>query len=257
MSMTSVQAVATKRSAAERESLILEHMPQVRMIARKICEKVPENVTLDDLISAGTVGLIHAIDRFDSSLGVKLKTYAEYKIRGAIIDSLRTIDWAPRQQRRRARLIESAASQVEKKLHRKATEEEIAAELGICVTVYREWTSDTHCLTVGSLESTAPGEDGRELMQFVAAGDSSLPSKLVEDSELQKLVGTAMSRMPQPERSVLDMYYHQEMTLREISQKMDLHESRISQLKTQGISRLRTLLATRWPNRGSLAAHVA
>jgi RNA polymerase sigma factor for flagellar operon FliA len=118
-------------TAAEREQLILEHLPQVRLIARRIHERLPDSVNLDDLISTGAIGLISAIDRFDPSLNVKLKTYAEYKIRGAILDSLRGLDWAPRQQRKRSKQIEAAISVVEQRLHRSPTEEEIAAHMGV------------------------------------------------------------------------------------------------------------------------------
>src|SRR5689334_13529658 len=126
-------------SAAEREQLILEHLPQVRLIARRIHERLPENVSLDDVISAGVVGLISAIDHFDPAHNVKLKTYAEYKIRGAILDSLRDLDWAPRQKRRKAKQIEAAISTAEQKLKGSPTEEEIARELGISVQEYHDW----------------------------------------------------------------------------------------------------------------------
>src|SRR6201999_3178735 len=115
----------------EREQLILEHLPQVRLIARRIQERLPESITLDDLVSTGVLGLISAIDNFDPSQNVKLKTYAEYKIRGAILDSLRGLDWAPRQKRRKSKQIESAIATAEQKLKRSPTEDEIALELGI------------------------------------------------------------------------------------------------------------------------------
>src|SRR5215470_20066224 len=114
-----------------REELILEHLPQVRLIARRIQERLPESISLDDLISTGVLGLISAIDHFDPTQNVKLKTYAEYKIRGAILDSLRGLDWAPRQKRRQAKQIEAAISAAEQRLQRCPTEEEIAKELGI------------------------------------------------------------------------------------------------------------------------------
>jgi RNA polymerase sigma factor for flagellar operon FliA len=240
-----------------REQLILEHLPQVRLIARRIYERLPVNVNLDDLLSAGTVGLITAIDRFDPKQGVKLKTYAEYKIRGAILDSLRTADWAPRSQRKHARLIESAVAALEKRLLRTPSEEEIATELGIGTDQYREWAASVHGLTVGSLDSATSNEDGRDLLQFVAGDAKWLPSEMLERAELHKLVARALARMPEPERKVLSLYFQHEMTLREISGMMDLHESRISQLKSQGISRLRTFLTSRWPERGQPLAKVA
>jgi RNA polymerase sigma factor for flagellar operon FliA len=123
-------------SAEERERLILEHLPQVRLIARRIHERLPESVNADDLVSAGVVGLISAIDRFDASHNVKLKTYAEHKIRGAILDSLRGLDWAPRQQRKRSKQIESVIAVMEQRLHRAPREEEIATELGLSLEEY-------------------------------------------------------------------------------------------------------------------------
>src|SRR5215470_1521219 len=136
--MHSYQAIEGT-AAEERERLILEHLPQVRLIARRIHERLPESVNLEDLVSTGVVGLISAIDRFDSTLNVKLKTYAEYKIRGAILDSLRGLDWAPRQQRKKSKQIEAAINTAEQRLHRTPTEEEVAAELGITVKEYHEW----------------------------------------------------------------------------------------------------------------------
>ena len=118
-------------STEDRERLILEHLPQVRLIARRIHDRLPESVSLDDLVSTGIVGLISAIDRFDSSHNVKLKTYAEYKIRGAILDSLRGMDWAPRQQRKRVKMIEAAIATLEQRNHRAPSEDEIARELGL------------------------------------------------------------------------------------------------------------------------------
>src|SRR5437764_15299226 len=118
-------------SENERERLILEHLRQVRLIARRIQERLPESVSLDDLVSTGVIGLIAAIDHFDPTHNVKLKTYAEYKIRGAILDSLRGLDWAPRQKRRQAKQIETAIAHLEQRVHRTPTEEEIAGELGV------------------------------------------------------------------------------------------------------------------------------
>ena len=239
---------------SNRDQLIMDNMAQVRLIARRIHSKLPGNVNLDDLISAGTVGLIMAIDRYDATQGVKLKTYAEYKIRGAILDSLRSADWAPRLQRKRARLIEAASSAVERRLQRAPKEEEVAVELGVSVQEYREWAGDINGLTVSSLDSVMSQDDGRDVLQFVAGDKGLLPLEVLEQSELRKLVSRAVERMPETERTVLNMYFHQELTLREISGALKLHESRISQLKSQGVLRLRTLLATRWPERGQMVA---
>jgi RNA polymerase sigma factor for flagellar operon FliA len=237
-------------SAEEREQLILEHLPQVRLIARRIHDRLPESVSLDDLVSTGIVGLISAIDRFDSSHNVKLKTYAEYKIRGAILDSLRGLDWAPRQQRKRSKQIEAAISRAEQKLHRSPSEEEIATELGLTIEEYHEWLVDVRGLNLGSLESAAPEDDSgnsRDLLKYISGDEEAWPSRLLERSELQRLLAEAIGKMPDIEKTVLSLYYHEELTLREISKIVHLHESRISQLKSQAILRLRAYMEKRWP----------
>lgn len=237
----------TPLTAEQREQLILEHLPQVRLIARRIHERLPESVNLEDLISTGVLGLIAAIDRYRPEQGVKLKTYAEYKIRGAILDSLRGLDWAPRQQRRRSKQIERAVASLEQKLHRSPTEEEIAAELGLSLEEYQDWLSDIRGLNLGSLDA-APEEDrGRDLLRFVAGDEEDWPSRRLERKELHRLLKTAISRMPYIERTVLGLYYQEELTLREIAKIVKLHESRVSQLKTQAIIRLRAFLRKRWP----------
>src|SRR5690349_11435261 len=159
-----------------REKLILEHLPQVKLIARRIHERVPVSVSLDDLISTGILGLIAAIDRYDPGQDVKLKTYAEYKIRGAILDSLRELDWAPRQQRKRAKLIESAIAVLEQQLQRTPSEEEIAGHLQLEVEEYQEWLGEVRGLTLGSLENTVPEEEGRDLLRYISDDSEDWPS---------------------------------------------------------------------------------
>lgn len=249
--MNPYRKVATL-NGEDREQMILDHLPQVRLIARRIHERLPESVCLDDLISTGIVGLISAIDRFDPAHNVKLKTYAEYKIRGAILDSLRGLDWAPRQQRRRSKQIEVAITLLEQELKRAPSEEEIATSLGVELEEYHEWLVEIRGLNIGSLEGHAGEEDGRDLLRFVADKDAESPSSALERSELRKLLAQAISRMPYIERTVISLYYHEELTLREISRVVNLHESRVSQLKTQAIIRLRTFLRKKWPTERGL-----
>ncbi|MGI9070203.1 MAG: FliA/WhiG family RNA polymerase sigma factor [Bryobacteraceae bacterium] len=245
---TKVQSYATPDLTAEiREQLILEHLPQVKLIARRIHERLPGSVSLDDLISTGVVGLIAAIDRYDAAHDVKLKTYAEYKIRGAILDSLRGLDWAPRQQRRRAKLIEAAIASLEQQYQRTPAEEEIAAHLGLSVAEYQNWLSEVRGLTLGSLENAGTEEEGCDLLRYLADKDEHWPSQIVERAELERLLAEAIEKMPKLERTVLALYYYEEMTLREIAKIVDLHESRISQLKSQAVLRLRSYMQKRWP----------
>jgi len=230
----------------ERERLILEHLPQVRLIARRIQERLPENISLEDLVSTGVIGLISAIDNFDRRHNVKLKTYAEYKIRGAILDGLRGLDWAPRQKRRKAKQIEAAIAVAEQRLKRLPAEDEIAAQLEIPIEEYHQWLVEICGLNVASLEY-AGGERGRDMLHYLPDSGRNLPSTLLEKSELERLLAQSIDGIPEIERKVLSLYCDEELTLREIALVVHLHESRISQLKSQAILRLRSHLVAHWP----------
>ena len=239
--------MTAESSAAERERLILRHLPQVRLIARRIFERLPDSVSLDDLVSTGIVGLIAAVDNFDPTHNVKLKTYAEYKIRGAILDSLRGLDWAPRQQRKRSKQIESAIASAEQRLKRSPNEEEIADELGLSLTVYHEWLVKVRGVNMGSLENASAPEGSRDLRNYIATDEENSPARILERVELERLLAQSIEKMPYIERTVLRRYYHEELTLREIAKIVHLHESRVSQLKSQAILRLRSYILRRWP----------
>jgi RNA polymerase sigma factor for flagellar operon FliA len=245
--MYSSYQAAVEIGAEERERLILEHLPQVRLIARRIHERLPESVHLEDLVSAGVIGLIAAVDHFDPGQNVKLKTYAEFKIRGAILDSLRGLDWAPRQKRKKAKQIESAMSAAEQRVHRTPTEDEISTELGLTIEKYHEWLVEIRGVNLGSLEYVSGNDEPGGLLQFISAGDEQLPSRILERSELEKLLAEGIDGIPDVEKTVLSLYYQEELTLREIAEMMNLHGSRISQLKTQAIIRLRGFMEERWP----------
>ena len=239
-------AAADTISDEERERLILEHLPQVRLIARRIQERLPKNISLEDLVSTGVLGLISAIDNFDPSHNVKLKTYAEYKIRGAILDSLRGLDWAPRQKRRKTKQIEAAIQAAEQRLQATPSEEDIAAELEISLEEYHEWLVEIRGLNIASLEFSGP-DQGRDLLHVVPDSEDNLPSTILEKSELERLLAESIDQIPPMERTILSLYYHEELTLREIAEVVRLHESRISQLKSQAILRLRARLSGKWP----------
>jgi RNA polymerase sigma factor for flagellar operon FliA len=239
---------AAEADAEERERLILEHLPQVRLIARRIRDRLPDNVSLDDLVSAGIVGLIAAVDQYDPAHNVKLKTYAEHKIRGAILDSLRGLDWAPRQRRKKAKQIEFAICRAEQRLRRIPDEDEIAAEMGVDLKEYHRWLVEVQGLNIGSLEYTSEDGEGKGLLEYLSDDQDQLPSRALERSELEQLLSAAIRRIPPMERTVLGLYYLEELTLREIAQVVDLHESRISHLKSQAILRLRADIEKVWPN---------
>lgn len=239
--------VTPETTTEARERLILEHLPQVRLIARRIHERLPDTVSLEDVISMGVIGLIAAVDHFEASHNVKLKTYAEYKIRGAILDSLRGLDWAPRQKRKMAKQIQSAIAAAGQRLHREPNEEEIAGQLQLSLPDYHRWLTEVQGLGLGHLEYAAH-QDGRDVLEYLSDSEDLLPSRLLERSELEKLLAEAIEQMPPMDRAVINLYYQDELTLRQIAQVVHLHQSRISQLKAQAISRLRIYVEQRWPH---------
>src|SRR5262249_27377959 len=210
----------------------------------------PDSISFEDLVSTGVIGLISAIDNFDPGHNVKLKTYAEYKIRGAILDSLRGLDWAPRQKRRQAKQIEAAIAAAEQRLQRTPTEEEIARQLEISIEEYHSWLVEIRGLNIASLEYAGEGSD---MLHYIADEGDRLPSTLLERAELERLLAKSIDRIPPMERTVLSLYYAEELTLREIAQIVKLHESRISQIKSQAILRLRASMAETWPTARGMA----
>lgn len=247
--MTAPTDSAIETASARRERLILENLPQVRLVARRIHERLPATISLDDLISAGTLGLISAIDGFREEEGVKLRTYAEHKIRGAILDSLRDLDWAPRSQRRRARSVQKATAALEQRNMEHPSAEQIADELGISLAECWQWLNDARAMAFTSLDAPLDSEEAPRTLQF-AADERTVPGHGLEQMQLRELLEAGIRRMPLRERTVLSLIYQEELTLREIAQVMGLHESRISQLKNQGLGRLRTMVGRTWPGRG-------
>ena len=171
--------------AAERERLILEHLPQVRWVATRIHEKLPDATCLEDLISIGIVGLINAIDNFDPQFNVKLKTYAEHKIRGAILDSLRGLDGIPAHKRKNLKQMQAAVGVLEQRLQRAPSEEEIAAHLGISLQAYQDALLELRGVSLGSLDSTNRDDDSLSLINFIADPEENSPARQLERSELQ------------------------------------------------------------------------
>jgi RNA polymerase sigma factor for flagellar operon FliA len=216
---------------------VTQHLPQVRLIARKIHQQLPDCVSLDDLVSNGVLGLLAAIDNFDPSLDVQLATYAERRIRGAILDGLRDTDWAPREVRRRSRLIEAAMWRASRLHGRDATEEEISAELDVPLAEYQKWLTEAQGISLDRMESAA-GEK--------AVAEEFSPSRLLERAELERILAAAIERIPKIERTVLDLYYFEEMNLREIGEVVGMGHSRVAQLRTQAILRLRSHLERVW-----------
>jgi RNA polymerase sigma factor for flagellar operon FliA len=228
-------------AVATRESLILENLKQVRGVARQIHRSLPPNVPLDDLISVGILGLINAIDHYDAGQNTKFSTYAEFKIRGAILDSLRSLDWAPRLQRRKAKQIEAAIFTAQNQLMRTPTDEDIAAVLGIKLEEYYQWLIDVQALNLGSLETEKnDGSSSHSLLNYIADDETRQPAALLERGELEQVLTEGVERLPEIERTVLGLYYEKELAPREIAEVIDLRAARVCQLRTQAILRLRS-----------------
>ncbi len=244
---TSAYSEQAGNTEASREQLIMEHLPQVRWIATRLHERLPNNTSLDDLISTGVIGLINAIDSFDASFNVKLKTYAEYKIRGAILDSIRGMDGIAPHKRKRLKAIQKAMATLEQRLQRAPGEEEIAAELGIPHKEYQESLLELRGVAIGSLDAAVSETDSRNLMFYLAADEENSPARMLERSELEKVIQEGLEKMPKVERLVLDLYYRQGQHIREIAPILDLHITRISQIKAQAVLRLRNYIDRRWP----------
>lgn len=235
------------RPSQERDALILEHLPQVNWIAARIHEKLPPSVQLDDLVSAGIVGLLAAIDHFDPSHNASLRTYAEYKIRGAILDSIRGLDGIPSHRRKYVKQVQEAINIAEQKLQRTPTEEEIAAQLKIPLEEYQQWMVDLRGVSLGSLDVIENSEEVG-LLKFIANDAEHSPEHILQQSQLEKVIAAGIEKMPENERIVLSMYYKEELNLREIASVMGLHITRISQLRSQGILRLRGYIEHKWPS---------
>ena len=236
--------------AEHRKRLILEHLPLVKAIAAQIHEKLPPEVSRDDLVSAGILGLIAAVDNFDPERNAQLKTYAGYRIRGAILDSLRD-HWNPGVNLARARQIEAAIQAAERRHQRTPSEEEIAAEMGLPLDEYHERLVQVRGLAPARLvQVDASDPEAVDALRFVPDDEDQWPSSLFERAELEKLVATALDRMPKTERTILTLYYYEELTLRQIAEVLKMHETRVWQLKAQAILRLRTFLRARWPGPG-------
>jgi RNA polymerase sigma factor for flagellar operon FliA len=251
MTQYQTAALAADESAtARRERLIVEHLPQVRWIALRLRDSLPPNISLDDLISAGVLGLIAAVDHFDPTRGVKLNTYAEHKIRGAILDSLRGLDGIPVHKRKKASLIEEAITRAQQKVQRAPSEDEIAAELEISVEEYQEWLVESQGVSLGSLDSV-PDSGSEGLLRYIGDGSES-QERTLERGELRRLLVEALQEMPQLERTILSLYYVEGLNLREIAPIVKYHLSRVSQLKIQGILRLRSYVQKRWPTERGL-----
>lgn len=227
----------------ERERLILEYAPLVKTIAGRLGMRLPQHVNQDDLISAGIMGLLDAVEKFNSDRGVAFKSYAEFRIRGAMLDELRSMDWVPRSVRRNARQLEAAFAKVENENMRPATDEEVAEELGIDLASYYSLLDETRGVSLISDDelNQVVSREAHDFRLFKTPSEMSPdnPSDTLDLAEIRETIAEAIEKLPKTERIVVSLYYYEELTMKEIGEVMDYTESRISQLHTKAILRLR------------------
>ena len=238
-----VEEVAAETSAAERERILSEHLSTVRYVARRIHERLPQHVELEELVSAGVVGLIDAYEKFDHGKQVQFKTYAQFRIRGAILDSLRTLDWSPRELRRKGREAEEANRRATARLGRVADEYEVAAEMKLTLGEYQQLLGDLKGLEIGSLHARRwEDSDEEELSHIPAPSDEGPLFRCLKGEAKQTLID-AIEELPEKERMVLTLYYYEGLTMKEIALTLGVVESRVSQIHSAAVGRLRVALA--------------
>lgn len=223
-----------------REELILKYAPLVKQIAERMAVRLPPNISKDELIGPGVMGLFDAIDKFDSTRGIKFRTYASLRIKGAILDELRKMDWISRSVRRNINKIEDAIRVLELKLDREPKDNEIAEELGLDIDSYYKMISRSHGVSLLSLDELMLDGTTSRLNKQVADGPS--PFDEVKIKEVKKIISKALSTLSEKEQLVMSLYYYNELTLKEIANVLDLTESRISQIHSKAIVRLRIKL---------------
>jgi RNA polymerase sigma factor for flagellar operon FliA len=232
-------------SNTERDGLILEHLPQIKYIAQRISTKLPSHVELNDLVSAGILGLLDAIEKFDPNRGVKFKTYAELRIKGAILDSLRNLDWAPRSLRKKSKDLERVYRELEQRLGRPATDKEVCEVMEITLEEFYELVDQIKGLNLGSFQELAGQDEDKNsepLVRYVPDAPQMDPFFVFHKSEIQGILSTAIDTLPKKERLVVSLYYFDELTMKEIGKVLGVNESRVSQLHTKAMLRLRTKL---------------
>jgi len=229
-------------SPGERDRLLVEHLPTVRYLARRIHERLPQHVELDDLVSAGVVGLIDAFSKFDHTKKVQFKSYAQFRVRGAILDSLRTLDWSPRELRRKGRAVEEAIRTTTQKLGRAPMEPEIAKEMGVSLPEYQALLGELKGLEIGSLHMERSEDSGDEELSYIPGPVEDDPLFRCLKGEMKQRLADAIEDLPEKERMVLTLYYFEELTMKEIGLTLGVVESRVSQIHSSAVVRLRVAL---------------
>ena len=239
------QAFKASEDKKARDELLEAYLPLVKQVAGQMIGALPPTVEVGDLVGYGIMGLIDALRKFEPGLGVRFETYARTRIRGAILDELRRMDWAPRSLRRKGRHVQQAIAGLESRLGRSATDEEIAAELGLSLAEYETLLTELNALVLISLDQPLEGDEesvGSTLVEMLPQSTDDDPLSRVEEKERVAALARAIDALPERERLVISLYYFEELTLKEIGLGLNVSESRGSQLHTRALLRLRAHL---------------
>ena len=234
-----------KQDSETREALIIEYVPLVKLVSGRLNMYLGYTVEYEDLVSYGIFGLIDAIDKFDYRKGIKFETYASLRIRGAILDQIRKMDWIPRSVRQKQRQIDAAITKLESAEDKTATDEEIAKELDISLEEYYVWQGQTKVTGIASIDEFV--EQGIEVRAFdnQKYADNE-PEKVYEKEELKNLLKESLDKLTEKERMVVVLYYYEELTLKEISSVLEVSESRVSQLHTKALQKMKQILGSQY-----------
>lgn len=232
---------AINQSHLIREQLIVKYAQLVKIVAGRLSMYLGYNVDYEDLVSYGIFGLIDAVDKFDYTKGIKFETYASLRIRGAILDQIRKLDWVPRTLRQKQKKIDTAVLAIELKLGKAATELDIATEIGISEEELLVWRGQTNITNVISLDEFVSSSGEKDLDSFKTTTFET-PEEVVERNEMKKLLLESLKSLTEKEKRVVILYYYEELTLKEISKVLEVSESRISQLHTRALQKMKAKL---------------
>ncbi len=225
-------------SIDDKDAIVKEMAPLVKRIAYHFMTRLPASVAVDDLIQAGLMGLLDASDNFDSTQGAQFETYAVQRIRGSMLDELRQADWLPRNVRKNLRKIEAAVAKLEQKFGRSPSETELAGEMNVPLADYQHMLSDARGSQLLHYEDFQESDDN-DFFDFFLADNQSNPLAIIEDKGFRQMLVTSISNLPEREKLVMGLYYEKELNLKEIGQVLGVSESRICQLHSQAVARLR------------------
>ncbi len=233
-----------KITQQEKDKLVIEYAPLIKFIAQKIAVRLPSNIELDDLISSGVIGLMDAIDKYDPTRDNKFKTYAEFRIRGSILDELRAQDWVPRSVRDKAKLLDRTMVELEAVYGRAATDEEVSTKLNMSIEEFYDLVNQVRPVSVLSIDdsTTFSNVDKKSILNILEGCALNNPYNQLSMKSVKDIVTKAIEELPERQRLVLSLYYYEDLNLKEIGKVLRVTESRVSQLHAQAVSRLRAKL---------------